>query len=171
MDFVHAEFRTPEDLASALVALADAGVSRDAVNVFSRRPLEVPSPLLHTASRMSLGAVASAIVVGGGATTLLYSIQLDYPLVTGGMPVVSGWATGVVTFETTMAGAVLGIVLMLIREGRLAVFRKTAPVPDLPDQGAVLQVRCRADHSAVADLLSRTAAVSVSEVSANGTAA
>ena len=57
------------------------------------------------------------------------------------MLIVSGWATAVVTFEATMAGAVLGTLCMMILEAGLLGSRR-APVPDLPDNGVIVQVRC-----------------------------
>ena len=57
---------------------------------------------------MSLFAVLGALLGGGLTTAFIFYTKLDYPLVTGGMPLTSGWATGVVTFEFTMGGAVVG---------------------------------------------------------------
>ena len=113
------------------------------MELYSRRPVETESPLLPRRSRMSLGAVLSAIAVGTGATALMFWIQLDYPLVTGGMPIVSGWATAVVTFETTMAGAVFGIFFMLLKEAGLIGSRRRAPVPAFPGRGRDLASRMR----------------------------
>ena len=97
----------------------------------------------------------------------MFWIQLDYPLVTGGMPVVSGWATGVVTFETTMAGAVFGILAGLLWEAGLIRSSRPAPVPDVPDEGVVLQIRCGKDSASLAAILRDTGAGSVEIV--NGT--
>ena len=158
MEYLHAEYRGTEDLAAAIRLLQANGVPRHALELYSRRPVEAVSPLLPRRSRMSLGAVLSAITVGTGATALMYWIQLDYPLVTGGMPIVSGWATAVVTFEATMAGAVFGTLLMLLKESGLVLSRRRAPVPDLPDEGAVLQVECEGGASSVRALLEETGA-------------
>jgi len=109
---------------------------------------------------MSLVAVLSAAVVGGTATTLVYRAQMDYPLVTGGMPINSGWATGVVTFETTMAGAVLGIVAALLWEGRLFRRRKP-PAPPVPSGGAVIEVSGQDGANALREVLLQAGAKSV----------
>ncbi len=143
MDLLCAEFRAPDNVVSAVEALRRLGVPASAMELFSRKPLEVhPSPLPRR-SRMSLGAVVCAILFGGGATSIVYWMQLDYPLVTGGMPLTSAWATGVVTFETTMAGAVFGTFAMLLIESGLLSRKKRMPVPTLPDDGFVLQAACR----------------------------
>ena len=158
MEYLHAEYLRTDDLAAAIRLLQANGVPRRALELYSRRPVEAVTPLLPRRSRMSLGAVLSAIAIGTGATALVYWIQLDYPLVTGGMPIVSGWATAVVTFEATMAGAVFGTVLMLMKESGLILSRRRAPVPDLPDEGAVLQVECEAGLPTVRALLEDTGA-------------
>ena len=153
MKYLHAEFARPEEAAGAIAGLAEAGVSRSAMELYSLRPVEMHPPPLPRRSRMSLIAVLSAITVGGGATALMYWAQRDYPLITGGMPINSGWATGVVTFETTMAGAVIGIFAALLWESGLIRRRKRAPVPSLPDEGVVLQVAGVRDVAALEESL------------------
>ncbi len=112
------------------------------MELYSRRPVEMEPPPLPRRSRMSLGAVLGAITAGTAATALMFHIQLSYPLVTGGMPVTSGWATAVVTFEATMAGAVLTTVLLMLWEAGLGRSRSGTPVPELPDEGVILQIAC-----------------------------
>ncbi len=164
MEYVHAEFSCGEHAATAISDLAAAGISKSAMELYSLRPVELdPAPLARR-SRMSLAAVLSAITVGGGATALMYWIQRDYPLITGGMPINSGWATGVVTFETTMAGAVIGIFAALLWESGLLRGRKRAPVPALPDLGVVLQVAGAPDTARLAESLRAAGAVAVEVV-------
>ena len=163
MKYLHAEFARPEEAAGAIAGLAEAGVSRSAMELYSLRPVEMHPPPLPRRSRMSLIAVLSAITVGGGATALMYWAQRDYPLITGGMPINSGWATGVVTFETTMAGAVIGIFAALLWESGLIRRRKRAPVPSLPDEGVVLQVAGVRDVATLEESL-RAAGVTKVEV-------
>ena len=164
MEYVHAEFSRGEDAAAAIGDLAALGVPSGAMELYSLRPLELdPAPLARR-SRMSLAAVLSAIIVGGGATALVYWAQRDYPLNTGGMPINSGWATGVVTFETTMAGAVMGIFAALLWESGLIRRRKRVPVPVLPDQGVVLQVAAARDTAGLAESLRAAGAVAVEVV-------
>lgn len=164
MEYVHAEFSRGEDAAAAVGDLVAAGISKSAMELYSLRPVELdPAPLARR-SRMSLAAVVSAIIVGGGATALMYWVQRDYPLITGGMPINSGWATGVVTFETTMAGAVMGIFAALLWESGLLRGRKRVPVPVLPDRGVVLQVAGAPDTAGLAESLRAAGAVAVEVV-------
>ena len=152
MSRLHAEFEDSRTAAGAVRALIARGVPLEAIELYSRRPIELGHSLLRRKSRMSLVAVLSAAVAGGTATTLLYRAQMEYPLVTGGMPINSGWATGVVTFETTMAGAVLGILGALLWEGRL-LMRRMPPPPPMPSGGAVIEVSGQDDTNALRDLL------------------
>ena len=168
MKCLHAEFLQPEDAAEAIVGLIEAGVSRDAMELYSLRPVELDPPPLPRRSRMSLTAVLSAITVGGGATALMYWAQRDYPLITGGMPINSGWATGVVTFETTMAGAVLGIFAALLWESGIIRKRRSSPVPTLPDEGVVLQVAGVRDTAALEESLRAAGATKVEVVGDEG---
>lgn len=158
MRFLHAEFGESGAATEALRALLDSGVGPEQIEVYSRRPLEADPPLLARRSRMSLVAVTAAALTGVGATFLMYRAQMDYPLVTGGMPINSGWATGVVTFEATMAGAVLGILAALLYESGLLRPRKSTPIPEVPPQGAVIQVASRHSLKTVEDTLRRCGA-------------
>ena len=160
-EYLHAEYRRSEDAAASIELLREAGIARNALELYSRRPLEAHPPVLPRRSRMSLGAVAAAVASGSLATALMFWVQREYPLVTGGMPITSGWATGVVTFETTMAGAVIGILAMLLLEAGLPGSRRRVPLPDLPDEGIVLQVRCDGNSAAVRASLGGTAPVKI----------
>ena len=159
MSRLHAEFEDPRTATAAVRALTARGVPLEAIELYSRQPIELCHPLLRQKSRMSLVAVLSAAVTGGTATTLLYRAQMDYPLVTGGMPINSGWATGVVTFETTMAGAVLGILATLLWEGRL-LRRRIRPAPPVPSGGAVIEVSGQDDTDALREVLLQAGAKS-----------
>ncbi len=166
--YLHAEYRRPQDAIAAIEALTEAGFPKSALELYSRRPVETDPPVLPRRSRMSLVAVLGAITAGSVSTALVFWAQLDYPLVTGGMPITSGWATGVVTFEATMAGAVLGILFMLIWEAGLVGSPSGAPVPDLPEEGVVLQVKCEGDSAALQRPLSDTGASRIEAVKASG---
>ncbi len=159
--YVIAEYPHPEEVASGISALAAAGFDPRAVELFSEKPVELPSGALDRPSRMSLVAVAGGILNGGLATAFIFHTQYDYPLVTGGMPLVSPWATGVITFELTMAGAVAGTILAFLWEaGLLRRHRKRPPVPR--DGSVLVQVMCTDVLAPVAaECLSRTGAVGV----------
>ena len=160
--FLTAEFLKPEPVASGVSALLSAGFGRDQIEIYSDKPVELPKGLLDRPGRTSLLAVLGAIVSGGLATAFVFYTQHDYPLLTGGMPLVSGWATGVISWELTMAGAVAGIVLAFVWQAGLLRRRKGGPPPPLKEGSVYLQVRCT-EHSATtaAECLSRAGAVKV----------
>ena len=162
-----AEFRTHRTAADAVRDLAAAGVPTGSMELYSRQPVEAGPTLLPRKSRMSLGAVLGAIAAGTAATALMFRIQLSYPLVTGGMPIISGWATAVVTFEAAMAGAVLATALLMARDAGLGPWRARAPVPELPDEGVILQVDCSRglDPDDIRDILFQAGAVRVDAAS------
>lgn len=157
-----AEYSGDADLAAAVTALRDAGFDSHAIEIFSSKPVDLPPGLTHRRSHASLLAVLGAFVNGGLATGFIFYTQHDYPLITGGMPVYSWWATGVITYELAMAGAVAGVVIAFLWESGLLRFRKP-PAPALENGSSFIRVRCPDDsaHSASERLLS-TGALRVS---------
>ena len=55
---------------------------------------------------------------------------LNYPLIKGGMPIVSPWTVGLITYETTMLGAVLATLVGLLVELRLPNFKSLPYDPE-----------------------------------------
>jgi hypothetical protein len=141
--YLIAEFQDRPKLENAILALKAAGIGSADMDLFSEEPVEFRRGILDRSSRMSLVAVLGAIVVGGSATAGVYAAQHNYALVTGGMPIFSFWGTGVITYETTLLGAVLATFGWFLWESGLLRRRdKTAPVPLVPPGGMCLRVRC-----------------------------
>src|SRR2546426_390198 len=134
-----AEFLTADSTVQAVSALRAEGFSANDIELFSDRPLELPAGMLDRRSYISLAAVLGALVSGSLATAFIFFTQYNYPLVTGGMPLVSGWATGVVSYELIMAGSVAGVVLAFLWEGRL-LRRDGAPPPALKEGSIFLRI-------------------------------
>lgn len=144
-------FAGASQAASAILALKRTGVDAHRIDVYSAKPLELGPGVLDRSSRMSLFAVVGAILFGSAVTAFMYYAQLDYPLTTGGMPLNSVWATGVITFEATMAGAILATTLMFLKEsGLVSRKRAAAAAPILRGNEVVVRV---AFEPAEADLL------------------
>ncbi len=139
--YVRAEFRDRDCAAAGIESLKREGVGKDGIEVFSARPVEFEPGVLDRASYMSLFAVLGALLFGVGSTAFMFWTQLDYPLITGGMPLNSGWATGVVTFEFTMMGAILGTVGAFFWESGLLRFGRRH-APSIRDDVLTLQVAC-----------------------------
>lgn len=59
-------------------------------------------------------AVLGGVVGGTSGFLLAAYTQKAYPLITGGMPIVAPWPTGIITYELTMLGAVIATVITLL---------------------------------------------------------
>jgi hypothetical protein len=144
--YLLSEFHDKHAVASAIESLRAAGVSTADLDVFSEEPIEFPRGVLDRPSHMSLASVLGAIIVGGGATAFVWWSQNNYAVITGGMPVFSFWGTGVITYETTMLGAVFATFGYFLWESGLIRKRdKTAPVPTVPPECICLRMRSASD--------------------------
>lgn len=162
--YLIAEFRDQPKLEDAIHALKAEGVGPLDMDLFSEEPVEFRRGILDRPSHMSLVSVLGAILAGGLATTGVYLAQHNYRLVTGGMPIFSFWGTGVITYETTMMGAVLSTFGWFLWESGLLHKRdKSVPVPLVPPGSMCLRVRCSDDQQAGRNrqILDRAGAVAV----------
>lgn len=152
--YLISEFREKETVAAAIRSLRSAGVADKDLDVFSEEPVEFHKGVLNRPSHMSLVSVLGAAIFGIGATALMRLAQYNYPVVTGGMPTFSFWGTGVITYETTMMGAVFATFGYFLWESGLIRKRdKTAPVPVVPPESICLRVRCPGDSAKAAAIL------------------
>jgi hypothetical protein len=146
--YLLAEFRDKEPVRRAIDSLRASGFTPDDLDLFSEEPVELPRGVLDRPSHMSLAAVVGAIVVGSAATAGVALAQNHYKVITGGMPVFSMWGTGVITYETTMMGAVFTTFGFFLWESGLIRKRdKTAPVPVVPPESICLRVRCDSEKA------------------------
>jgi len=142
-----ADFREQSQLEAAIQGLKAAGIEADDMDVFSEEPVELHRGILDRPSHMSLVSVLGAIIGGGLATAGVYAAQHNYRVMTGGMPVFTFWGTGVITYETTMLGAVLATFGWFLWESGLLRKRdKTIPVPAVLPGVMCLRVRCFDPH-------------------------
>ena len=161
--FLLGRFRYRPELISAITALKELGFTDDTMDLFSREPVQLKAGILDRPSKMSLASVIGAATVGGLATAFVYWAQNNYELVTGGMPTFSWWATGVISFETTMLGAVLATFSYYLWESaRDRRNMRDAPVPQLDPNTMVLRVHCsEADAVAAEAILSHAGALEI----------
>ena len=144
------EFADREATATAVRALRAKGFDPEAIDLYSCEPLELEPGLLDRPSRMSLAAVGGGVTVCLLAVAFVSYTQTSYPLITGGMPIFSLWATGVIFYEMTMLGAIAATFLMFLWESGL-LGRRAFPAPEALDAGRIyLRVRCELDQLAVA---------------------
>jgi hypothetical protein len=161
--FLTGEFREKERVADAIRQLRAAGIDPGSLDLFSAEPVELARGVLDRPSRMSLAAVSSAVAFGLLATVFIGYTQHNYKLVTGGMPLFSFWATGIITYEMTMLGAILATFAWFLKESGLVRRRdKHAPAPHVYPGVICLRVRCRAEQVAMAiEALRRHGAVEI----------
>jgi hypothetical protein len=141
--YLTSEFQERAELIQALRSLKEKGVKPKDLDVYSSEPLELPQSALVRKSNMSLAVVTGAISFGLLVVGFVYFAQHNYPLITGGMPIFSFWATGVVFYELTMLGAILTSLIWFIHESGILT-RKPAPPTYQP--GAIcLRLQCGND--------------------------
>jgi hypothetical protein len=157
------DFREKDAAAAAIRSLRAGGIGPADLDVFSEEPVDFPRSVLDRPSRMSLVSVSGAILFGMLATAFIWWTQHNYRLVTGGMPIFSFWATGVITYEMTMLGAIVATFGWFLWESGLVRKRdRSAPVPEVAPGSICLRVRCRGDAAAQAiDAMRRAGAIGV----------
>ncbi|MGH9722481.1 MAG: quinol:electron acceptor oxidoreductase subunit ActD [Bryobacteraceae bacterium] len=165
--YLTAEFPGTQSVASAIRALKASGSGSRDLDVFSTEPVEFEPGVLDRPSRMSLTAVCGALTFGLLATGFVWFTQHNYPPVTGGMPTFSFWATGVVSYELTISGAIVTTFACFLWESGLLRQRGAkAPVPAHEPGVISLRVRVNQDQLAAAgDSLRRAGAKSVTRLS------
>jgi len=161
--YVIGEFRDTASAAQAIRLIRDHAVSGADLDVFSEEPVEFRRGVLDRPSRMSLASVLGGISFGLLSSAFIYFAQHNYRLVTGGMPVFSFWATGVITFEMTMLGAIVATFAWFLWESGLIRKRdRRAPVPEVEPGSLCLRMRCAEDEAAWAsDAMRRAGAIGV----------
>lgn len=112
---VYALFADPDSAQRGVDSLRAVGVTDQEITVISSEPFE-EQEFSHRERATWIYRLAGA----GGALGLLSGYGLtsaterDWPLATGGMPIVSGWPNLVVIFELTMLFAILTTVAALL---------------------------------------------------------
>lgn len=117
---IYGLFPGPHSAERGMNALRNAGVSKDKIVVMASEPFEEYSFAQSDRSTW-MGWIAVAGGIGGGifGLWLAWFVQTSYPLITGGMPILAPWPTGIVTYELTMMAAVLVTVIALLVGSRI----------------------------------------------------
>ena len=127
----------------AVRRLMHEGIAASAIEAMSSQPIHgeaiVPQ---QPATKLRNWALAGAGVGLLGGFTLAAVTGFNYPLVKGGMPIVSPWTASLITYETTMLGAVLATLVGLLVELRLPNLKNLPYDPSVVDGGVVLAVSC-----------------------------
>jgi hypothetical protein len=140
------KFDQPSDARIAIRRLLQEGVTPDAMEVMTSQPIHgeafVPQRKSTGLRTWALSGAATGLVAGASLATIT---AMNYPLIKGGMPIVSPWTVGLITYETTMLGAVLATLAGLLFELRLPNFKSLPYDPSVVDGGVVLAVSCADD--------------------------
>jgi hypothetical protein len=115
MTALYALYESPEAAQGAVDRLRAIGVPHSEITILSSEPFHAYE-FGQGDGRTVMPWVAVLGGVAGFATgaSLTSLTQLDWPIVTGGMPIVSVWPNLIPTFELTMLGAVLATVVTLL---------------------------------------------------------
>jgi hypothetical protein len=142
-DVCLAKFEEPTGARAAIRQLLQSGVRVDDMEVMTCQPIH-GAPFLpekHQTKLRTWALTGAAIGLVGGCSLATFT-ALAYPLVKGGMPIVAPWTVGLITYETTMLGAVLATLTGLLVELRLPNFKNLPYDETVVDGGVVLAVRC-----------------------------
>src|SRR3954451_25378674 len=90
------------------------GIDSGKIVVVTSEPYE-GYEFTHAHSRSYMFPLAALGGIAGGVSgyALAAFTQTTYPLVTGGMPIVTSWTNGIIIYELTMLGAILTTLLTL----------------------------------------------------------
>ena len=137
------KFDQPNAARMAIRRLLQQGIAPESMEVMSSQPIH-GEPFVPETRRTHLRtwALAGAAIGLLGGFSLAVITALNYPLVKGGMPVVSPWTVGLITYETTMLGAVLATLTGLLVELRLPNLKPLPYDPSIVDGGVVLALSC-----------------------------
>jgi len=133
-------FPNPDSAERGMDALHRAGVTPGRIVVVSDQPYDEYSfSKMDEATPMPWIAAVGGIV-GGTLGFLLARLTQEaypFPLITGGMPLLAAWPSGIVTYELTMLGAVLTTVVTLLISTKLPNWKPHIYDPEVA-QGKIL---------------------------------
>jgi hypothetical protein len=132
-----AVFNTRDEAIAALGKLRREGVPDSSITVMSSEPLH-----LETNDAKKTRIAGFAIIGGliGTAIAVLLTVWTSrrVDLVTGGMPIVSPWAFGIIVFELTALGAILATLGRMIFEAGLVKRRGPTNYDDAVADGKIV---------------------------------
>lgn len=132
----------------AVDGLRSAGVSDNDITVITAQPME-DFEFSHIGAKTYIWYIACAGGLLGFAisTGLSWLTETDWPLPTGGMPIVSWWPNLIIMFELTMLGAILATVVTLIITAKLGRRRPAFYDPAVSDGKILVGVETLSDGS------------------------
>lgn len=170
LNSIYGLFPGPRAAERGMNALRDAGVAPEKIIVMSSEPFEEYSFAQgESKSLMPWIAVLGGLIGGACGFSLAWYTQVAYPipLITGGMPVVAPWPTGIVTYELTMLGAIVATVITLLVSARLPNWRPSLYEPEV-SRGKVLIGVAEPTDEERADLEDRLRRAGAEKIKATG---
>jgi Protein of unknown function (DUF3341) len=144
MEKIRAIFDSHDEAIAALAELEQAGVPRAQITMMSSEPVHAETSEHKT--RIGLFAIAGGLTGAAAAVALTVLTSRSVGLVTGGMPIVSPWPFGIIVFELSALGAILGTLGRMVYEARLLRHDSTADYDEaIADGRVVLAVDCADD--------------------------
>jgi len=122
---------SPNQARAAAAGLQQEGFPREAITVMSGEPLPgfiADSESTSPPARAGLLAIAGGLVGAAAAIGLTVWTSRRMGLVTGGMPIVTTWAFGIIVYELTALGAILAVFVTTVYEAGLL---RKAPPPEI----------------------------------------
>ncbi len=124
MKAIYALYPDPASAQRAVNFLREVGIDAQDITALSSEPFEeYDLGLQDRRTPMPWLAALGGLIGGISGFLLAATTQKAYPLPTGGMPIVSLWPNGIITYELTMLGAIVATLLTLLA---------TAQLPDWP---------------------------------------
>jgi hypothetical protein len=152
LNSIYGLFPGPDAAERAMNALRAAGIAPQKIVVMSAQPFDEYSFTQADQKTVMPWLATLGGLVGGTCGFLLARYtQVAYPIITGGMPLVSPWPTAIVTYELTMFGAVMTTVVTLLITARLAR-RRPAPYDPEISNGKILIGVVDPSDAALSDL-------------------
>ncbi len=136
------KFAEPTQARVAVRRLLQEGIDPRAMEVMSSQPIHGEPIVPQTPTKLRTWALSGAGIGLLAGASLAIVTALNYPLIKGGMPIVAPWTVGLITYETTMLGAVLATLVGLLVELGLPNFKSLPYDPSVVDGGVVLAVAC-----------------------------
>jgi len=167
---IYGLFSDPSSAERGMDALSRVGIRPDRIVVMSAEPFDEYSfSKIDEATPMPWLAAVGGIM-GGTCGFLLVRLTQEaypFPLITGGMPLLAAWPTGIVTYELTMLGAVLTTVVTLLITTRLPNWRPKLYDPEVSN-GKILIGVLEPSDAARAEIEGRLLGAGAEKVKATG---
>jgi hypothetical protein len=146
---VHLIFDEPEDAQRAIGQLLAAGLSESDITMMSSEPHTEAGAMITESrpTRIAYFSLGGGILGAATGFCLVYFTSHSYPIVTGGMPLVPPFTTGIIMYEMAAMGAIFFALARMLWEARLlhpsAVQEDYAA--ELADGGLLVSVRATDD--------------------------